>query len=338
MARLVFLGTPEAAVPPLRTLVDAGHDVALVVSRADKRRGRGSDLVPSPVKAVALELGLPVTASLDDVASSGAELGVVVAYGRIIPSSVLDVVPMVNLHFSLLPRWRGAAPVERAILEGDSETGVCLMAVEKGLDTGPIYAVGDTGIDEQESVEELRARLVEIGCRLLLENLANGVAGLPVPHDQVGDPSYAEKIRPEELELHWERDANHLSRVVRLGRAWTTFRGRRLRVLEAAVEPWVRAEAAVAGVPVDASAVDRAAGVAGAAAAAAAGADVAAGATGAAAPEGASPGALVGEVVTAGEGTRLRLLRVQPEGKQPMAAADWLRGVRPGAGETLGVG
>jgi methionyl-tRNA formyltransferase len=337
MARLVYLGTPEAAVPPLRTLVDAGHDVALVVSRADKRRGRGSDLVPSPVKAAAIELDLPVTASLDDVASSGAELGVVVAYGRIIPSSVLDVVPMVNLHFSLLPRWRGAAPVERAILEGDAETGVCLMAVEKGLDTGPIYAVGDTGIDEQESVEELRARLVDIGCRLLVENLADGAAGLPIPHEQVGDPSYAEKIRPEELELRWERDANHLARVVRLGRAWTTFRGRRLRVLEAAVEPWVRAEAAVAGEPVDASAVGGPAGAdATAATTETAGADAAVPTAGAAAPEGASPGALVGEVVTAGEGTRLRLLRVQPEGKQPMAASDWLRGARPQAGELLG--
>jgi methionyl-tRNA formyltransferase len=190
------------------------------------------------------------------------------------------------------------------------------MAVEKGLDTGPIYAVGDTTIDEHESVEELRARLVEIGCRLLIENLSSGVAGLPIPRDQVGEPTYAEKIRPEELELHWERDANHLSRLVRLGRAWTTFRGRRLRVLEAAVEPWVRAEAAVSGEPVDASKSQAA--------------------TGAAAPEGASPGALSGEVVTAGEGTHLRLIRVQPEGKQPMSAADWLRGARPGPGERLG--
>jgi len=296
--------------------VAAGHDVALVVSRADKRRGRGSDLVPSPVKAAAIELGVPVTASLDAVATSGAELGVVVAYGRIIPSSLLDVVPMVNLHFSLLPRWRGAAPVERAVLEGDAETGVCLMAVEKGLDTGPIYAVGDTTIDEHESVEELRARLVEIGCRLLIENLSSGITGLPIPRDQVGEPTYAEKIRPEELELQWERDANHLSRVVRLGRAWTTFRGRRLRVLEAVVEPWARAEAAVAGEPV--------------------GASVARGTSKAAGPEGASPGALSSELVTAGEGTHLRLLRVQPEGKQPMSVADWLRGARPGPGERLG--
>lgn len=316
MARLVFLGTPEAAVPPLRALVGAGHDVALVVSRADKRRGRGSDLVPSPVKAVALELGLPVTASLDDVATSGAGLGVVVAYGRIIPSSLLDVVPMVNLHFSLLPRWRGAAPVERAVLEGDAETGVCLMAVEKGLDTGPIYAVGDTAIDEQESVDELRARLVEIGCRLLVENLSNGLAGLPIPRDQVGEPTYAEKIRPEELELQWERDANYLSRLVRLGRAWTTFRRRRLRVLEAGVEPWTRAETATSGALAEAPTL--------------------AATTGAAASAGANPGALSGEVVAAGEGTRLRLIRVQPEGKQPMSAADWLRGARPGSGERLG--
>ncbi len=104
MARLVYLGTPEAAVPPLRTLVAAGHDVALVVTRADKRRGRGGQLVRSPVKAAALELGLPVTDDLAEATGVGAELGVVVAYGRIIPVAVLDQLPMVNLHFSLLPR------------------------------------------------------------------------------------------------------------------------------------------------------------------------------------------------------------------------------------------
>ncbi len=157
MARLVFLGTPEAAVQPLRTLVRAGHDVALVVTRPDKRRGRGAALVPSPVKAAATELGLPVTDSLDDAVGVGAELGVVVAYGRIIPVAVLDRLPMVNLHFSLLPRWRGAAPVERAILEGDAETGVCLMAVEAGLDTGAIYAEVATAIDEDETADELCA-------------------------------------------------------------------------------------------------------------------------------------------------------------------------------------
>jgi len=233
MARLVYLGTPEAAVPPLRTLIDAGHDIALVVTRADKRRGRGSSLVPSPVKAAALELGLPVTDDLAAATGTGAELGVVVAYGRIVPSATLEQLPMVNLHFSLLPRWRGAAPVERAVLEGDAETGVCLMAVEAGLDTGPVYAEEATAIDPDESVEELRARLVGIGCRLLVEHLADGRAGLPVPRDQDGNPTYADKIAPAELELEWDRPALQLRRVVRLGRAWTTFRGKRLRVLAA---------------------------------------------------------------------------------------------------------
>ena len=298
MARYVYLGTPEAAVEPLRTLVEAGHEIALVVSRSDKRRGRGSDLVPSPVKAAAIELGLPVTHVLDDVLDAGAELGVVVAYGRIIPTAILDRLPMVNLHFSLLPRWRGAAPVERAILEGDAETGVCLMAVEAGLDTGAIYAEGDTPIDEDESADELRQRLVSIGCKLLRQHLAHGVAGLPVPRDQAGVPTYAEKIRPEELELHWELPAYRLRRVVELGRAWTTFRGKRLRVL--------RAEVVLGGAAVPS------------------------------APEGAGPGVLDGEVVIAGGGTRLRPVTVQPEGKQPMSAADWRRGVRPQPGERLG--
>lgn len=196
MARLVFLGTPQAAVDPLRTLVRMGHDVALVVSRPDKRRGRGGGLVPSPVKASAIELGLPVTDVLDDAVHVGAELGVVVAFGRIIPIAVLDRLPMVNLHFSLLPRWRGAAPVERAILEGDGETGVCLMAVEAGLDTGGIYAEAETYIDEDETAEQLRARLVALGCGLLEKHLVDGIVGLPAPRDQMGTPTYTEKIVP----------------------------------------------------------------------------------------------------------------------------------------------
>ncbi|MGH9028042.1 MAG: methionyl-tRNA formyltransferase, partial [Acidimicrobiales bacterium] len=141
MARLAFLGSPSAAVPSLRALVRAGHDVSLVVSRPDKRRGRGQAASPSPVKAAALEAGIDVTDQLDDVLGSGAELAVVVAYGRIIPKRVLDVMPMVNAHFSLLPRWRGAAPVEHAILAGDRVTGVCIMVLEEGLDTGPVLAV-----------------------------------------------------------------------------------------------------------------------------------------------------------------------------------------------------
>ncbi|MGO8870426.1 MAG: methionyl-tRNA formyltransferase [Acidimicrobiales bacterium] len=303
MARLVFLGTPEAAVAPLGTLVECGHDVALVVTRADKRRGRGSDLVPSPVKAAARGLGLPVTSSLDDAVGVGAELGVVVAYGRIIPVAVLDQLPMVNLHFSLLPRWRGAAPVERAILEGDAETGVCLMEVAAGLDTGGIYAEAVTTIGEDETADELRARLVTLGCGLLAEHLELGVAGLPVPRDQVGTPSYAEKILPAELQLRWQGDAVQARRVIRLGRSWTTFRGRRLGILRA-----TDADGSVSLRP------------------------------GTDAPSGpvVATGQLVGDTVLTGGGGRIRLLVVQPEGKRPMDAADWLRGVRPGPGEALG--
>jgi methionyl-tRNA formyltransferase len=305
MARLVFLGTPEAAVMPMRTLVEHGHELVLVVSRPDRRRGRGGGMVPSPVKRAALDLGLEVTDSLDDVPGAGAELGVVVAYGRIIPVSVLDRLPMVNLHFSMLPRWRGAAPVERAILEGDAETGVCLMAVEAGLDTGAIYAELATMIGEEETADELRSRLVAMGCQLLAEHLADGIRGLPVPRDQMGEPSYAEKIAPAELELRWEQPGIQIRRVVRLGRAWTTFRGRRLHIVRAAGAP-----AAPGGTPAPLGGTPADAGV--------------------------TPGTLDGLDVIAGHGTRVRLVTVQPEGKRPMDAADWRRGVHPRPGEHLG--
>ena len=208
----------------------AGHDVVVVVSRADKRRGRGGALVPSPVKAAAQDLGLPVTERVDDVLDAGAELGVVVAFGRLIRPHVLAVLPMVNLHFSLLPRWRGAAPVERAILAGDTVTGVCVMALEEGLDTGPIYACEERTIGDEETLEELRSALAETGTRMLVDLLASG---LPEPRPQEGEATYAAKIEPEEHHLDWSRPAVELHRVIRLGQAWTTFRGRRLRVVRA---------------------------------------------------------------------------------------------------------
>ena len=236
MARLAFLGTPDLAVPPLRALVQAGHDLALVVTRADKRRGRGGATTPSPVKAAALDLGLPVTQELAEVPNAGVELGVVVAYGRIIPGSVLEQVPMLNLHFSLLPRWRGAAPLERAILAGDRATGVCLMKIDTGLDTGPVYARRAVPIDDGTTLEELRVQLIEMGTNLLIEALSGGVAGLPEPEAQVGEPTIAEKITAEDLHLDWGRPARSLLRDVHLGRAWTTFRGNRLTVLDARLE------------------------------------------------------------------------------------------------------
>jgi len=296
MARLVYLGTPEVAVLPLQELVAAGHDVALVVTRADKRRSRRGEPEPSPVKVAAGELGLTVTHSLDDITGVGAELGVVVAFGRIVPEAVLDRLPMVNVHFSMLPRWRGAAPVEWAILEGDAEPGVCLMAVEAGLDTGPVYACELTAIGEDESADHLRHRLVDIGCDLLRHYLAEGLASLPRPRDQVGAPSYADKIVPAQLELHWDEPGVRLRRIVRLGRAWTTFRGHRLRVLEA--------QQAASGEVGPAS----------------------------------EPGTLDSDTATvlAGSGTRLQLVTVQPEGRRPMSATEWIRGARPASGERLG--
>ncbi len=232
--RLAYLGTPQVAVPPLQALVDRGHDVALVVTRADKRRGRGGALVPSPVKAVALELGLPVTSDIDAVLAlaAPAALGVVVAFGRLIKPHVLAQVPMVNVHFSLLPRWRGAAPVERAILAGDDRTGVCLMEVEEGLDTGGVYRRAEVAIGPDETADELRARLVDAAVPLLLDALEDGL-GMPEP--QKGEATYADKIDPAEREIDWTRPAVGVHRLVRIGDAWTTFRGKRLKVWRTAL-------------------------------------------------------------------------------------------------------
>jgi methionyl-tRNA formyltransferase len=272
----------------LRAIVDAGHDVGLVITRPDKRRGRHEAPRPSPVKAVALELGLPVATRAEDALSVGAELGVVVAYGRIIKNEVLERLPLVNAHFSLLPRWRGAAPVERSILAGDTVTGVCLMAIDEGLDTGPVYRCEQVDIGPEETAAELRSQLATLGASMLVAALATGL-GEPVP--QHGEPTYAQKVEPADLFLDWQRPAVELHRVVRLGRAWTTWRGRRLLVLAARVTDL---------------------------------------------PDGAlAPGQLHGDVVATGEGG-LRLVSVQPEGRSPMVATDWLRGARPRLNESVG--
>jgi methionyl-tRNA formyltransferase len=234
---------------------------------------------------------------MDDVADCGVELAVVVAYGRIIPAALLEQVPMVNLHFSLLPRWRGAAPLEWAILAGDEETGVCLMKVEAGLDTGPVYARRTVPIGPELDLATLRARLVEEGSALLVEVLAGGAAGLPVPVPQVGDPTVAPKLTPEDFEVRWEQEAVQIHRVVRLGRAWTTFRGHRLGILRATQ---VESE----GNP---------------------GAD----------ERVLTPGTLVGTSVVTGDGT-LELEEVQPESRAAMKADAWARGARLSVGEHLG--
>jgi len=230
--RLVFLGTPDLAVPPLRALVAAGFDVALVVSRGDKRRGRRAQPSASPVKEAALELGLAVSTTIDDVLTVGADLAVVVAFGRLIKPHILAELAMVNLHFSLLPRWRGAAPVERAILAGDPVTGVDLMAVEEGLDTGPVYARQEVDIAADATLASLQAELTEVGTRLLVDTLRTG---LTPPQPQVGEATYADRIERSDRELRWDQPAAVLDRIVRVGGAWTTVHGSLLKVHDAEV-------------------------------------------------------------------------------------------------------
>jgi methionyl-tRNA formyltransferase len=300
--RLVFLGTPAMAVPPLEAVVQRGFDVALVVTRPDKRRGRGSALQPSPVKAAAAALGLEVTHRVDDALAVGADLGVVVAYGQLIKSHVLEVLPMVNLHFSLLPRWRGAAPVERALLAGDAQTGVCLMQLEEGLDTGAVFGCERLSITARTTAAALRSDLVRAGTELLVGSLE---AGLGDARPQSGEPTYAAKIEPGELAIDWSRPAEELDRLVRLGGAWTTLRGQRLKVLAAEVD-LAPGDVASGDVP-----------------------------PGDVAPVAWAPGAVDGDRVGTGHGA-LVLREVQPEGRAPMAVAAWRNGARITPGERLG--
>ncbi len=291
--RLAYFGTPDDAVAPLRAVVDAGHDVAMVVTQPDRRRGRGGATTPSPVRAAAEALGLPVRTPdrarelADELTGLDLDAGVVVAFGQLLPPSVLATARcgFVNLHFSLLPRWRGAAPVERAVLAGDAETGVCVMALDEGMDTGPVYARVVTPIGPHDDAGSLRRRLVDLGTPLLVDVLAD----LPdrTPEPQHGDAVPAPKLTVEEFRLRFTDPVAVLDRTVRAGTprpgAWTECDGRRLKV--------VRAEPA-----------DRA------------------------------PDAPVGTVgpdacVCASDGC-LRLLEVQPEGRPVMTAAAWLAGRR----------
>jgi methionyl-tRNA formyltransferase len=291
--RLVFFGTPSDAVPALGALHAAGHDIPLVVTQPDRRRGRGTEPTASPVKEAAVALGLPVVTPekarevVDEVVASGADVGVVVAFGQLLPEALLDAVPngFVNVHFSLLPRWRGAAPVERAMLAGDTETGVCIMALEAGLDTGPVYARASCAIGSHETAGELRARLVAVGTELLVATLPLVPTSTPVP--QHGPPTYADKLTVEEFQLDWELPADDLARVVRAGNprpgAWTTDHGTRLKL-------W-RARALSAGID-------------------------------------APPGTVFGHTrVATGDGA-LELVEVQPEGRRVMPANAWLAGRR----------
>lgn len=229
VGRVAFLGTPDASAAVLEAMITAGVDVAHVVTRVDKRRGRGSTLVPSPVKVVATTHGIPVSHRVDDLVELDPpiDLGVVVAYGALIKPHVLERIPMVNLHFSLLPRWRGAAPVERCLLAGDTETGVCLMRLDEGLDTGDVLGVRPIAIDDSVTADDLLGRLASLGSEMLIDALRRG---LPEAEPQSGVPTYAEKLQVDDRRVRWSDTAIVTSRRVRIGGAWTELDGSRVRI------------------------------------------------------------------------------------------------------------
>jgi len=248
--RLVFAGTPEFSVAPLRALLDAGYQVAAVYTQPDRPAGRGRQLQASPVKALALSRGVPVlqpatlkgAEARDQLAALGADLLVVVAYGLILPQAILDTPRLgcINIHASLLPRWRGAAPIQRALLAGDEETGVCIMAMEAGLDSGPVLHRRVCPIAADDTGGSLHDRLMALGAEALLEVLPRFAAGAPAGQVQdAGLVTYAHKLDKGEARIAWSHPALDIERQVRAFDPWpvaeTGFRGQTMRVWSARV-------------------------------------------------------------------------------------------------------
>lgn len=254
--RIVFMGTPDFAVPVLDALAEAGHEIVAVYTQPPRPAGRGKRLVPSPVHARAEALGLPVRtpASLRGAdeqaafAALGADVAVVAAYGLILPRAVLEAPALgcLNVHASLLPRWRGAAPIQRAILAGDAETGVCIMQMEAGLDTGPVR-LADRAPIAGKTAGDLTRELSAMGARLMAAVLADPAAYPPVPQPEDG-VTYAAKIDKAETRLDFTRPADAVLRQVRAFNppgAWFEASGERIRVLEAALADAAGAPGAV---------------------------------------------------------------------------------------------
>ncbi len=300
--RLAFFGTPEFAVPALEALVAARHELACVYTQPPRAAGRGQQPRPSPVQAAARRLPVRTPAALKDPETERAfaaldlDVGIVVAYGLILPASILTAPRhgCLNIHASLLPRWRGAAPIQRAILMGDKETGVTIMQMDEGLDTGPMLLAESVPISADATAESLHDELASLGARLIVEALARLAAGTLAPTPQpVAGVTHAPKLARAEGRLDWTRPAAELARRVR------------------AFAPWPGAYFDHAGEHIKVLAAEAVAG------------------TGA-------PGAMLDErlTVACGEGA-LRLTRLQRGGKRVMAAADFLRGYALSAGTVL---
>ena len=294
--KIVFAGTPDFAVATLNALLESHHEVVAVYTQPDRPAGRGRKLRPSPVKSVALEHGIPVeqpinfkqSEAVERLAAYGADLMVVVAYGLLLPPTVLETPRLgcVNVHASLLPRWRGAAPIHRAVLAGDAESGVTIMQMDVGLDTGDMLLKGATPIDARDTTATLHDRLAAMGGGLLVEvtdQLAEGRA-TPEPQDDAL-ANYAKKLTKEEGRIDWSRPAAELDRQVR---AFDPF--------PVAYTPWNDGNLRVwAAEPIDG---------------------------------GGEPGRVIaaskaGIDVATGKGA-LRITHLQPPGKKAMAAADFL--------------
>lgn len=246
--KVVFMGTPDFSVPVLNALVEAGHDVTCVYCQPPRPAGRGKKDRPSPVQARAEALGLQVRypvslkgeAEQAEFAALWADVAVVVAYGLILPQAVLDAPKMgcLNIHASLLPRWRGAAPIHRAIMAGDAETGVCIMQMEAGLDTGPVLLRQSVPIKAQDTTAILHDRLSDLGARLIAHALTN-LAELEPYIQPVQGVTYAKKIDKAEARVDWTRSAVEVDRLIRglspFPGAWCEVDGERLKLLESRV-------------------------------------------------------------------------------------------------------
>jgi methionyl-tRNA formyltransferase len=242
--RLIFAGTPEFAARALEALIAAGHEIALVLTQPDRPAGRGMQLQPSAVKKVALAHGLPVfqpeklrdPTTHEPLRAAGAEIMVVAAYGLILPQRVLDI-PLrgcVNIHASLLPRWRGAAPIQRAIEAGDSDMGVTIMQMEAGLDTGPMLLLESLKVGAGETAGELHDRLAAQGARLIVDVLAQFDHWVPQSQPTYG-VTYANKIDKAEAQLDWNAPAAELDRKIR---AFNPFPGATLPLAGQAIKVW----------------------------------------------------------------------------------------------------
>ncbi|MCC7186118.1 MAG: methionyl-tRNA formyltransferase [Acidobacteria bacterium] len=299
--KVLYFGTPRFAVPTLELILRSAHPVVGVVTQPDRPRGRGQQVTPSPVKEVALAHGLPVlqpTRMKDDewlaqVRALGADIGVVAAYGRILPQVLLDIPPqgLINVHASLLPRWRGAAPIHRAVIAGDAVTGVTIMRVVLALDAGPMLAKVDTPITADDTSETLEMRLAAAGGQLLVETL-DKLADGPVPEIPQDESlvTHAERLQRAESVIDWTRPATQIDQQIR------------------GLQPWPLAGARLGGRAVaflHSSVVS---------------------ATQAPAPPGTIIAAAGDDLhVACGQGV-LALTRVKPEGRRPMAVRDFLNG------------